>query len=174
MLLIIGLGNKDEKLKTTRHNIGSEIIKKFVKKNFDASLILDKKLNSWIYRDDKVFYAIPYCFMNESGLIVKSLIKKLNLKLDDLLIIHDDTDLTLGKFKIQKNRGSAGHKGVESIIKNLSSKNFWRLRIGVRPPILKNKAVDLVLKSFSKEEQKILSEKWILIEAMIKNWIKNH
>lgn len=174
MLLIVGLGNKEKRFQLTRHNVGSDIIKKFIKKSFDDSLKLDKKLNCWFYQNNHTIYIIPYCFMNESGEIIKKIVTKFNVSLNDILIVHDDTDLIIGKFKLQKNRGSAGHKGIESIIKAFSSKNFWRLRIGVRPNNLKSKALNLVLEKFSKEEQKILSDNWKKIENIIKNWVKNH
>ena len=71
--------------------------------------------------------------MNESGKAVKDLLKTYKTKPDNLIVIHDDIDLPIGKIRIVKNRGAAGHKGVESIIKELKTKDFIRFRIGIQP-----------------------------------------
>jgi len=112
--------------------------------------------------------------MNESGKAVKNLLKTRKLKPNNLIIIHDDIDIPLGKIRIVKNRGSAGHKGVESIINELRNKNFIRLRVGIQPKTGKpERAESFVLKKFTKAEEKILKEvvnKAIkAIETLIKN-----
>jgi PTH1 family peptidyl-tRNA hydrolase len=73
--------------------------------------------------------------MNKSGEAVSQLVKKFNISLDNLLVIHDDLDLPLGKIRIRLNGGSAGHKGIESIIKELVSQDFPRIRVGIGRPI---------------------------------------
>src|SRR3989338_4001592 len=140
MILIVGLGNPGEKYEKTRHNVGSRVVTEM------ASLNLPN-----------VILARPQTYMNESGKAVKKLIENRKLKIGNLIVIHDDIDIPLGEFKIQKGRGSAGHKGVESIIKELGTKNFWRVRIGVYPESGKPKQVDrFVLQNFTKAEEKIL------------------
>lgn len=97
--------------------------------------------------------------MNESGEIVKKLVDYFKISLDNLLVIHDDTDIRLGEFKIQKNRGAAGHKGLESIINCLKSKDFWRLRIGVRSPkVIHQKAEEIVLKNSLEKNDGLFSK----------------
>jgi len=86
--------------------------------------------------------------MNESGKAVKEAVKYFRAKPEEILIIHDDSDIELGKYKISFGRGSAGHQGVESIIKSLGTKNFWRLRIGIRRTKRK-KAGEFVLKKIT-------------------------
>jgi len=175
MILIVGLGNNDKKFNNTRHNIGFFVVKKFIKEESLNNLSLNKKLNALISVNNDLILAMPQCFMNESGVIIKKLIQYFKIKVDSILIIHDDTDLQLGKFKIQKNRGSAGHKGVESIINYLKSKDFWRLRIGVRPLNFNNrKAIDLVLQKFTLEEKKTLLQIWPEIYRNIKYWINKN
>ncbi len=174
MQLIIGLGNKNAGFKSTPHNVGAEAVKIFVKQTFNGSFSLNKKLSALIYQEKNTIYAIPYCYMNESGRIVKNLVKYFNAQLNDLLVVHDDTDLLLGNFKIQKNRGPAGHKGVESIIKILNSKGFWRLRIGVRRKEIKAKAIDIVLKKFSKKERGVIEGLHPNINKTIKEWVNKH
>ena len=140
MFLIIGLGNPGKKYEKTRHNIGFYVVDEIPKRN---NLVMAK----------------PQAFMNNSGKAVKVLIKHYRLNPENLIIIHDDIDLQLGKFKIQKNRGSAGHKGVQSIIKELGTKNFWRIRIGICPQKGKPKNVEkFVLKKFTKKEEGIVKK----------------
>jgi len=173
MILIIGLRNKGTEFQNTRHNIGAEIIMRFGENNHFQKFKLEKRLQSLISKNGEIILAIPQCFMNESGIIVKKLVAYFEIPLENILVVHDDTDIRLGKFKIQKNRGTAGHKGLESIIANLKSKNFWRLRIGVRSEkLIFQKAEDIVLKKFSQEEQQILKKIEPEIFETINQWIK--
>lgn len=144
MFLIIGLGNPGKKYENTRHNVGSRVIDEL--KLFDF---------------ENVILAKPKTFMNKSGKAVKNLLKTYHLKPNGLIIIHDDIDLPLGKIRIAKNRGAAGHKGVKSIIKELRTKNFIRFRVGIKPKscILNSKSLDkFVLQKFNKEEKKVIDE----------------
>lgn len=107
--------------------------------------------------------------MNESGSFVAKILKKKGIKPENLFVIHDDSDIETGKYKVSFGRGSAGHNGVESIIKALKTKNFWRLRIGIRPPIRANqwlKASDFVLKKIGKKDIEILED---IFRKIIKN-----
>lgn len=147
MTLIVGLGNPGKKYENTRHNIGSRVVGELESLNLPA-----------------VILAKPTTFMNDSGKAVKSLLRSLasqhleaKLLSNNLFVIHDDIDIPLGKIKIVKNRGAAGHKGVESIIKELGAKDFWRIRIGICPTTGKPKQVDkFVLQKFTKKEEKML------------------
>ena len=142
MILIVGLGNPGSKCKFTRHNVGFRVIDKL------APLILKG-----------VVLAKPKTYMNLSGKAVKSLLKTYTLDPKNLIVIHDDIDLLLGKIRIVKNRGAAGHKGVESIIKELGTRNFIRFRIGIQPKFGKPKSPEkFVLQKFNKEEEKIVKQ----------------
>jgi len=142
MLLIMGLGNPGNKYEKTRHNVGSRIIDELRSFNL-GNIVLAK----------------PQTFMNESGKGVKNLLKNHRLKPDNLIVIHDDIDIPLDKIRIVKNRGSAGHKGVESIIKELGTKNFIRFRAGIQPKSGKPKNPEkFVLQKFNKEEEKVVKE----------------
>ena len=118
--IIIGLGNPEKKSENTYHNIGHIFID-VLQKNISAS-------------KDKIKIIKSDVFMNQSGLLVKQELKKNGLRAENLLVVHDDSDIELGKIKWSLNRGSAGHNGVQDIINQLKTKNFWRLRIGIRPP----------------------------------------
>lgn len=162
MIAIIGLGNPGVKFKKTWHNLGFLVVDEFQKKNNFPHFRFLKKLNALIsegkLNEKKVILAKPQTFMNNSGRAVKLLIANYQLPIAKLFIIHDDFDFPLGKIKIVKNRGSAGHKGVESIIRELKTKDFVRFRIGINPFDQNQKLEEFVLKSFSKKEEKIVRE----------------
>ncbi len=161
MKLLIGLGNPGKKYEDTRHNIGFQIINKLKQEYKFPEFTFSKKHNAdiseGILNNERLLLAKPQTFMNNSGKAVKSLIK--NAKDERLIVIHDDIDLPVGSFKISENRGSAGHKGVDSIIKFLGTKNFARIRIGIQPKTGKPKrAEDFVLKKPAKEEKESLEK----------------
>ena len=161
MIIIIGLGNPGEQYKNTRHNVGFMAVDEFAKKNDFPEFKLQKKSNALISENivngEKIILAKPQTFMNESGKSVGSLTAQYKLPASNLIIIHDDIDLPGGKMKIIEERGSAGHKGVESIVKNIGNEGLIRFRIGIGG---QNdvKAMKVVLKNFSKEEQKLIDE----------------
>ena len=141
--LIIGLGNPGKEYERTRHNAGF--------------LFIDTLEN--ILKNKKIVLAKSQSFMNESGKSIASLIKFYKIKPENVLIVHDDIDILWGKFKFSYGRSSAGHKGVESIIKSLKTKNFWRLRIGIQPSLKKHISADkIILKKFTPGEIKELYE----------------
>ncbi len=142
MILVVGLGNPGKKYEKTRHNIGARLIDELKLLNL-ANVILEK----------------PKTFMNESGKAIKKIIQNSKIKNQNLVVVHDDLDLPLEEIRIVKNRGSAGHKGVESIIKELKTENFIRFRIGIQPQSGKPKNPEnFVLQKFNKEEEKIMKE----------------
>jgi len=161
MLLIVGLGNPGKKYTDTRHNIGFKAVDRFQKENNFPAFSLAKKQNALIsegrFFRKKIILAKPQTLMNSSGTAAKKLIKDYKLKPEDLVIIHDDIDLLLGRIKIIKNRGAAGHKGVESIIKELRTRDFARVRIGIQPKSGKPKNPErFVLQIFTKKEKEII------------------
>ncbi|MBU2634978.1 aminoacyl-tRNA hydrolase [Patescibacteria group bacterium] len=164
MIIIVGLGNPGEKYKNTRHNVGFQVVDEFARENNFSEFKLSKKSHSLISKKENIVLVKPQTFMNESGKSVKCLISEIKQRKPDLIVVHDDIDLPLGKIRISKNRGSAGHKGVESIIKEIGFKNFTRFRIGISPAFAKasaGKAKNVekyVLQKFDKEEEKIIKQ----------------
>jgi len=179
MILIIGLGNPGRKFEKTRHNLGFQIIDEFQKKNRKVYNFSDFKfgkkflalISKGEFNGEKIILAKPQTFMNESGKSVKiltnhflsirnnSAMARISRMFKNLWVIHDDIDLPIGKIKIVKNRGAAGHKGVQSIIDELKTKNFFRFRIGIKPTTnykLQTTIEKFVLQKFNKEEEKIL------------------
>jgi len=161
MIIIIGLGNPGEQYKDTRHNVGFMAVDVFAEKNNFPEFKLSKKFGSLISEgiigEEKVLLAKPQTFMNESGKAVSKIISNFKFQISNLIVVHDDIDLPIGKIKIIKERGSAGHKGVESIIKNIGNKGLIRFRIGIGGQ-KDTKAKKVVLKNFSAEEKKIINE----------------
>jgi len=160
MMLIVGLGNPGKEYEKTRHNIGfqaiDEIAETFNFPAFASKSIFNAEISKGMYKKQNIVLVRPRTFMNLSGKSVKLLVK--NLKAKELLVIHDDIDIPLGKIRVVNNRGAASHNGVKSIINELKTKNFIRLRIGIKPKI-KIKVLDkFVLQKFNKEEEKIAKE----------------
>lgn len=163
MFLIVGLGNPGKKYKNNRHNIGFRILDEFQRENDFLDFKLVKKFNSLISQGKisgkKILLVKPQTFMNKSGNAVKTLTNFYKITRTGLVVIHDDIDLPLGKIKIIKSRGSAGHKGVESIIRELRTKNFVRIRVGIQPQKGKPKNPEkFVLQKFTKTEEKIVKK----------------
>jgi len=162
MIIIIGLGNPGEQYKNTRHNVGFMAIDAFAKINNFPEFKLQKKSNALIseklFGDEKIILAKPQTFMNESGKAVRAITKPYSLNPKPLVaVIHDDIDLAIEKIKIVQERGSAGHKGVESIIKSIGNDGLIRFRVGIGSEE-NTLAENIVLKNFSAEEQKIIDE----------------
>jgi PTH1 family peptidyl-tRNA hydrolase len=171
MKLIVGLGNPGDKHARTRHNLGFTIVDVFLKDFESSSQALwkeEKKFQSEIAelswqpkkgKTEKVVLAKPVTYMNGSGIAVASIAKFYKIKPEDIWIIHDEIDLPLGGMKIRFGGASAGHKGVESIIKHLDTDKFWRFRIGIgaqheKVHDRKVKAIDnYVLGDFSESEK---------------------
>jgi PTH1 family peptidyl-tRNA hydrolase len=156
MILIVGLGNPGKKYQNTRHNLGFMILDKLAKERTNGQWTKIKKLQSEIIRNPDFTLAKPQTMMNLSGLAVAKITNFYKIKPENIWVVHDEIDLPLGGIKIAKGRGSAGHKGVESIIKELGTDQFIRFRLGIgRPGFDSNKKEieDYVLTSFGKEEK---------------------
>lgn len=170
MKLIIGLGNPGKIYQETRHNVGFLVIEEIGKEFDGQNFRFDKKFKSKIsklkFNGQKIILAKPQTFMNDSGRAVKALINYYNiLPVTNLWLIYDDIDLPFGKLRIRKSGSSAGHKGVESIIYSIGTKNFIRFRIGIRPKDKKTFNTEkYVLQNFTKKEKEIL-EKEVLPKA---------
>ena len=130
--LILGLGNPGREYEETRHNAGRTTAEYFAKKQDYPEFKYDKKSNSLISKNRQVVVALPETFMNKSGSAAVKLIHP-KKELKELVVIHDDLDIPLGRFKISYGKSSGGHKGVESVMRALKTKNFVRIRIGVSP-----------------------------------------
>lgn len=169
MKLIVGLGNPGDRYIGTRHNLGFETLDYFLKKYEPLEKSTweeDKKSKSEIkkikVKDSQILIAKPQTFMNNSGIAVSNLLSYYKIGPQDLIVIHDELDLPLGKIQIKYGGGTAGHNGIESIIKVLGTDKFIRIRMGIGKPIkVEGKRLDVkstraidsyVLQKFSENE----------------------
>ena len=140
--LFIGIGNPDEQYHNTRHNVGFMVLDYIAKKNDCDDFKFEKKFNALVTKcklDGKtVILAKPQTYVNKSGEAVKKLIKNFKLKIENLVIIHDDLDIPFGNTKLSFGKNSGGHKGVESVMRALKTKEFYRLRVGTAKRALEN------------------------------------
>jgi len=137
MKLIVGLGNPGRTYANNRHNVGFMCLNHFAR---TQGIRFDKKqgkarIGTGEVAGYKVVVAKPQTYMNLSGQSVSLLVRKFDINLNDLLVIHDDLDLPLGKIRIRSGGSSGGHKGIDSIINELGSQDFLRLRVGIGRPI---------------------------------------
>jgi len=167
MKLIVGLGNPGRRYEKTRHNVGFMVIDELVDK-WQKS----KKINCVYSKGKNVEFIKPLTYMNNSGKAVRSMKDKQKIKPENIIIIHDDIDLPFGTIRVSKNISSAGHKGVQSIINEIGTQDFTRIRIGINPCLVggqANRKVDterFVLEKFTKQEEKELKN--IIKEAVSK------
>lgn len=176
--IIIGLGNPGEKFKKNRHNIGFLICDGILKKldNFESEIKFFGQIYKMNYKkcckNKGVLIVKPLTYMNESGKCVKEIINNYPISLNNLLVIQDDMDLNFGRVKFKLGGGSAGHKGVESIIDKLSDDNFCRLRFGIGRPPEGIDPVDYVLEDFINKELRLIKESMKDIVKAVLDYIK--
>ncbi|OGW74103.1 MAG: hypothetical protein A3J72_09485 [Nitrospirae bacterium RIFCSPHIGHO2_02_FULL_40_19] len=139
MILIVGLGNPGIKYQNNRHNVGHMFVD-FIVPLLHCSIVKKEKLFITMKQsnNETIVLAKPLTFMNNSGITISKLIRNLKLEIRNLVIIHDDLDIPLGKFHIQFGVGPQLHNGLESIEQHLKTKDFWRVRIGVDNRLPKN------------------------------------
>ena len=162
MKLIVGLGNPGRVYANNRHNIGFICLNYFAR---TQGIKFDQKrgrarIGMGEVAGNKVVVAKPQTHMNLSGQSVSRLTRKFNINLNDLLVIHDDLDLPLAKIRISQGGGSAGHKGIDSIISYLESQDFIRLRVGIGRPakISEDEIIAYVLSDFTAEQKQAINQ----------------
>ncbi len=168
MKLIVGLGNPGRVYANNRHNIGFICLNHFARRQ---GIKFDQKrgharIGIGEAAGNKVVIAKPQTYMNLSGRPVSRLTQKFKINLDDLLVIHDDLDLPLGKIRIRQGGGSGGHKGIDSIISYLESQDFIRLRVGIGRPVKNEDFAEIsddeiiayVLSDFTDEEKQTIAQ----------------
>ena len=157
--LIVGLGNPGPQYSLTRHNIGFLYLN-FLPMVYSSFPSWQKKFQGLftkgIIDHQEVMLLQPQTFMNLSGQSVAACCHFFKIEPEDILVIHDDSDLEFGKIKAKKGGGNAGHNGLKSIEQHMGN-NFWRLRIGIGRPT-RGDLADYVLALFSKDEQEELSD----------------
>lgn len=156
--VIFGLGNPGKKFQNTRHNFGSLIIDRLAKNQgfvFSLKPDFESLITELALGQKKVFLAKPQTMMNDSGRAIKKIGQYYRIQAQEILVIHDDFDLSFGQMKFTFGQGAAGHHGIESVIENLGTKNFFRLRLGTQPEKSSNIPLEkFVLQKFTRREKK--------------------
>ncbi|MEP7145455.1 MAG: aminoacyl-tRNA hydrolase [bacterium] len=162
MKLIVGLGNPGAKYKLTRHNIGFIVLDEFAHK-FDITF--KEGIGDWWEGEGKiadkdVYVMKPATYMNNSGTAVKDFTEKNNIDIRDILIVVDDFQIPLGTIRFRKKGSDGGHNGLSSIINNLDTEDFPRMRIGIgnNIDIRKEDYIDFVLGNFNRKETGIIKK----------------
>ena len=187
MKAVFGLGNPGQRYRHTRHNVGFMALDRFVENNADAfgrATLLNFFHGAWknekktrhalVARGrvggDTIMLAKPLTYMNLSGTAVSSVVRYEKLRLEDILVVCDDADLELGALRLKKSGSSGGHNGLESIINNLRTEDFARLRIGVgRDPGAADLA-EYLLRPLEKDKARFLEEALNKAAAAIYAW----
>jgi PTH1 family peptidyl-tRNA hydrolase len=160
MILVVGLGNPGKAYSRSKHNLGFMVVDEVATR---IGATLDKKGFAALYGEavqeqKKLLLLKPQTYMNRSGQSVSQAAEFFKVTAQDIIVVYDEMDLQLGSLRIKLGGGSAGHKGIESIINHLGDDNFVRVRVGIGKPVQKLDAVSHVLSSFKKGEKNIINE----------------
>jgi peptidyl-tRNA hydrolase, PTH1 family len=158
--LLVGLGNPGRQYENNRHNVGFMTMNRLAGKLGESFSKLESKalIAKCTYQEQRLLLAKPQTFMNLSGKAVSSLLRYYKVPLLNLLIAYDDVDLPLGTLRIRPGGGSAGQKGMQSIVEQLGTEDFPRIRIGIGRPPGRMDAADYVLQDFNREQVEILNQ----------------
>jgi len=167
--VVLGLGNPGSEYLDTRHNVGSNVVRRFARERNSrlrrigrlvrvARIELNGSGIDGQTETISVLAGIPTTFMNESGSAAAWLLERCGVSPECLMVVHDDLDLPLGTVRFKFGGGSGGHRGVESVIKALGTYSFQRLRIGIGRPPAGEEPVDYVLGPFAPEERDLADQ----------------
>lgn len=160
MYLIAGLGNPEEEYGKTRHNMGFDTINilaekyhmEFTRKKFDSYYDIGK------IEGEKVVLLKPQTFMNLSGIAIRQWLQFYQLTSSELVVIYDDMDIEPGKIKIRKKGGPGSHNGMKSVVQEIKTEDFYRIRIGIGKPERKEEAISYVIGNVPEKERTILKQ----------------
>lgn len=160
MYLIVGLGNPEEEYSKTRHNMGFNTINK-ISQQYNIEVKQNKfqaLYGSGMIEKEKVILLKPQTYMNLSGESVKEVAEFYNLKPEEIIVIYDDIDIEKGYIKIRKKGGAGSHNGMKSVVEELQSTDFARIRVGIGQPEFKSDMINYVIGKVPQEEQEILQQ----------------
>jgi len=175
MYLIVGLGNPEEDYSQTRHNMGFNVINKIAK---EYNIQINQKkfeglFGTGIIEEQKVILLKPQTFMNLSGRSIKQCMDFYKIDIEDLIVIYDDMDIDKGKVKIRKLGGPGTHNGMRSIVENIGTQNFSRVRVGIGMPEFKDDMINYVIGYVPEEERKILDQGCEIAKEGVVEILKN-
>lgn len=160
MYLIVGLGNPEEDYSKTRHNMGFNVVNKIAKK---YGIEINKKKFDSLYgegiiENEKVILLKPQTYMNLSGKAIIQVVNFYKIPLENICVIYDDMDIEPGIIKIRKKGGAGSHNGMKSVVAELNSEDFARIRVGIGTPKFKDDSINYVIGAIPEEEVKVLDE----------------
>lgn len=175
MYIIVGLGNPEPDYSMTRHNMGFDVINKLAEKN---SIKLNKTKYNALHGtgtigNEKVILVKPQTFMNLSGEAVIRFIDYYKVPLENLLVIYDDMDTDKGSIRVRAKGGAGSHNGMKSIISEIKSEEFPRIRVGIGKPMNEFDRINYVIGHISKEEYEVLEKGEKLAAEAAEYWINN-
>ncbi|MFH1867604.1 MAG: aminoacyl-tRNA hydrolase [Candidatus Omnitrophota bacterium] len=176
MKVIVGLGNPGSKYINTRHNLGFRVVSKLAdryKVKLKKKIFSKAKEARCTVFNKKLVLVQPLTFMNLSGNCVREHLNNPRISIDDLLIVCDDINLNLGQIRIRPQGSDGGHNGLESIIRSLGTKDFSRVRIGIRPEKFPADLSDYVLSDFTEDEISRVEESILKSCDACEDWIRS-
>jgi PTH1 family peptidyl-tRNA hydrolase len=156
--LVAGLGNPGRKYENTRHNLGFRVVDQIAERlGVEFSQKKDYLISEGLYGDQRMVLIKPLTFMNLSGMAVRTVLRYRAISPDNLIVVHDDLDLPVGRIRIRRRGSSGGHKGVQSIIDQSGTSEFIRVKIGIDGP--RDRPAEIyVLEKFHPNEREIINE----------------
>ena len=175
MYIIVGLGNPENEYSNTRHNMGFDTINKIAKQyNIEISKTNFKgQYGTGTIENEKVILLKPQTYMNLSGESVKEILKFYKLSTDNLIIIYDDIDIEAGIIKLRKTGGPGTHNGMKSVINEIQTEKFPRVRIGIGRPEYKGDLINYVIGKIPEQEIQVLDKSTTLAKDAVIEIIKN-
>lgn len=175
MYLIIGLGNPEEEYSNTRHNMGFNVINKIAN---EYKIEVTKNKFKGLYgkgeiEGEKIILLKPQTYMNLSGQSIKQIMEFYKIEKEQMIVIYDDIDLKPGIIKIRKAGGSGTHNGMKSVIQELKTKDFKRVRVGIGMPKEKENLIEYVIGAIPKEEKEKLDKATKIAKEAVIEIIKN-
>lgn len=161
MKLIVGLGNPGREYEWTRHNCGFLVLIHLAKEHrlkFSKSPTIQGLVAEGQIHNHDVMLLMPLTYMNHSGAALRHAIEQKGISSEDILVVCDDFHVDFGHLRLRPQGSDGGHNGLASIIEELMTKNFVRLRLGIGAPARKEEAVDFVLGEFNQKEKEALQE----------------
>ena len=159
--VIVGLGNPGVRYAQTRHNAGFQFLSA-ISADLDARFVLEQRFHGMLAQGElqgmSVLLLAPETFMNRSGIAVASLMRFYKIPVEQLLVVHDELDLSPGTVRLKRGGGAGGHNGLRDIIERLGTREFARLRIGIGRPTHSYDVVDYVLHRPGPDEEPLIQE----------------
>lgn len=175
MYLIVGLGNPEEEYNNTRHNMGFHTINKLAKQ-YEIEITKRKfkgLYGSGIIEGEKVILLKPQTFMNLSGESIKEIIQFYKIEIEQLIVIYDDIDIEPGVIKVRKTGGPGTHNGMKSVVHELNTQNFKRIRVGIGMPKEKENLIEYVIGAIPDEDKEKLDKGTDLAKEAVIEIIKS-